>query len=266
MEEPEGELESVRRFSSRAGEYARHRPAYAEEALDRLETHGYLEMGTRVADVGAGTGIFTEQLIGRGCEVWAVEPNGAMRSIAETALDDRHQFHSVTGDASDIPLDDDSVELVTAAQAFHWFDREAAREEFLRILEPPERVALVWNIRDRTGSAFMEALEDVLDEHGVDYQEVVDRYEDQTDGLEAFFGGTESEDAFRHRSFDYVQTLGLQGLFGLVTSFSYMPRPGTDDFDACVAALQELFEEYAEDGSVDVRYDTELYFGRIATA
>jgi hypothetical protein len=110
----------------------------------------------------------------------------------------------------------------------------------------------------------MVSLEDVLDEHGVDYTEVVERHADQTGRLEEFFGGTRSEDQFSQRSFDYGQPLGLQGLFGLVTSFSYMPRPGSDSFDDCMTDLQEVFEEHAEDGSVQVLYDTELYFGRLA--
>lgn len=263
MSDNEGELASVRRFSSRAGEYARHRPSYPTAALDKLETVGYLELGTSVADVGSGTGIFAEQLIGRGCEVWAVEPNGAMRTIAETSLGDRHQFHSVAGDAADIPLDDDSVELVSAAQAFHWFEPDAAREEFLRISQPPHRVALLWNIRDPHGSAFMEALEDVLDEYGVDYGHVVGNYHEQVEQMEPFFGGSEGDGAYHHRTFDHVQPLDLQGLIGLITSFSYMPRSGADGFEASIEALRALHEEYADDGSVEIVYDTQLYFGEI---
>mgnify|MGYP006306543733 CR=1 FL=1 len=124
-----GELKSVERFSSRAAEYSRHRPSYPQAALDRLEQEGWVEIGTKVADVGSGTGIFSEQLMGKGCRVWAIEPSSEMRGIAEGTLGSRSQFHSVTGDAGSIPLDDDSVDLVCAAQAFHWFDVEAARRE-----------------------------------------------------------------------------------------------------------------------------------------
>jgi len=265
MSDGEGELETVRRFSSRAGEYARHRPSYPEAVLDELERRDYLDLGTRVADVGAGTGIFAEQLIGKGCEVWAVEPNGAMRSVAETSLGDRHQFHSVTGDAADIPLDDGTVELVTAAHAFHWFDAGAARREFVRILEPPHRAALIWNIRDPDGSEFMRALEDVLDEFGVDYSRVADSYHDQIDRLEDFFVGAagEPQGGYRHRTFEHTQKLGRQGLIGLVTSFSYMPRPGADRFEESIEALRDVFDLYSEDGAVEIVYDTELYVGEI---
>lgn len=259
------ELESVRRFSPRAGEYARHRPDYPRELFEDLERRGYLEIGTKVADVGSGTGIFTEQLIGKGCEVWAIEPNGAMRSIAETQLMTRNQFHSLTGDASNIPLGDDSVELVTAAQAFHWFDTAGARSEFERILRPPNRVALVWNIRDREASAFMESLEALLDEHGEDYEEVRDAYENQIGRLDSFFDGTRGDGAYELRTFSHRQSVGLHGLLGLVNSFSYMPSPGADEFNAAVEDLEDLFAAHADGGSVELVYETRLFFGTLDT-
>jgi len=252
--------DSVRRFSPRAAEYTRHRPAYPRELLDFLGGEGWVGMGTKVADVGAGTGIFTEQLIGKGCEVWAVEPNGAMLTLAQTRLQSRHQFHGVPADAEDIRIDDETVELVTAAQAFHWFDLEAARSEFDRILQPPGRVALIWNIRDPEASPFMEALEDLIAEYGVDYEAVYDQFDDYIDRLDAFFGDSSSYD---HRTVDHTQTVDRQGLIGLVTSFSYMPRPNDDDFDAMIEELQTVFDDHADGGTVDVWYDTELYYGRL---
>ena len=259
MPEDDG-LDSTDRFSARAAEYTRHRPNYPQALLDFLEGEGWIGIGTQVADVGAGTGIFTEQLIGKGCEVWAVEPNGAMLSMAETRLQGRNQFHAVPADAEDIRIDDGSVDLVTAVQAFHWFDLEAARSEFTRILRSPKRVALVWSVRDPEASPFMEAFDDILQQHALEYDEVFDRLDARLAELDDFFGGTEG-DAYRHRTFDYTQTVGLQGLFGLVTSFSYMPRPNDDAFDAVIADLQDLFDDYADGGSVDIEYDTELYYG-----
>lgn len=257
------QMDSVDRFSARAGEYMRHRPEYPQAALDFLEEQDYLGMGTKVADVGSGTSIFTRQLIGKGCEVWAVEPNAAMRTLAETQLGERAMFHSVPADAEDTRLDDGSVELVTAAQAFHWFDAEAAREEFSRILQSPKRVAFLWNIRDREGSPFMEALEDVIRTHGENYDEIVGGYERHVEKLEAFFGGTRAEGAFDHRTFEHSQTVDEHGLLGLVTSFSYMPRPNDEGFDAMVEALREVFADHAEAGSVEIQYLTELYYGTL---
>ena len=255
--------DSTNRFSARAGEYDRHRPDYPDEVLDYLETRDYLDLGTKVAEIGAGTGIFTEQLIGRGCEVWAVEPNAAMRGIAETNLGTRNMFHSVPAEAEDTRIDDETVDLVVAAQAFHWFDLEAAREEFERILQPPGRVALLWNLRDRDGSEFMEELESLIETYAEEYDEVVGTYESQTERLEEFFGGAEAEGTYEHRSFEHSQQVGKHGLMGLVTSFSYMPRPNAEDFGDLMGELQDLFDRHAEAGSVEILYDTELYFGTL---
>lgn len=263
MTDDNGQSDSVDRFSPRAGEYTRHRPDYPDEALDYLESRGIIDLGTEVADVGAGTGIFTEQLIARGCKVWAVEPNAAMRTLAENDLQSRNMFHSVPADAEDIRMDDDSVDVVTVAQALHWFDIEAAREEFRRILRSPKRVVLLWNIRKFDANPFMEDFEDVVAEYGIDYEDVYERYDKYVDSLDEFFGGDESDGVYTHRTFDHIQPLDRQGLLGLVTSFSYMPRPSDDGFDEMVSDIQGVFDDHAEGGEVEMLYDTEMFFGTL---
>ncbi|MFB6351839.1 MAG: class I SAM-dependent methyltransferase [Bradymonadaceae bacterium] len=250
----------LKRFSPRAAEYTRHRPEYPPALLDFLEEQGWIGIGTEVADVGAGTGIFTEQLIGKGCEVWAVEPNGAMLSMAQNRLQSRSQFHGVPADAEDIRMDDRTVDLVCVAQALHWFDLEAARSEFERILRKPERVALLWNIRDREASPFMAGFEDLIAEYGIDYEAVYERFDDYIGDLDNFFG-----DSYDHRTFDHPQTVGEQDLIGLVTSYSYMPRPNNENFDEMIESLRELFADHADGGTVDIQYDTELYYGLLST-
>ncbi len=257
------ESDSIDRFSPRAGEYDRHRPDYPDALFEHLESRGLVELGTRVADVGAGTGIFSEQLIGRGAEVWAVEPNAAMRTLAENRLQSRSQFHAVPADAEDTRLDDASVELVTAAQAFHWFDAEAAGEEFRRILRPPKRVALVWNIRDVDATPFTEAFEECVAAHGIDYEDVYARYDRYVDSLREFFGGDGEQGVYTHRSFEHRQTLGQTDLLGLVGSFSYMPRPSDEGFEEMIADFQALFDEHVREGTVELRYETQLFFGTL---
>ncbi|HSH75785.1 MAG TPA: class I SAM-dependent methyltransferase, partial [Longimicrobiales bacterium] len=108
-----------------------------------------------VADVGSGTGIATELFLRHGNTVFAVEPNEAMRRAAERRLGGHPGFRSVSGAAERTGLPPGTLDLVVAAQAFHWFDAEAAREEFARVLRKPRRLALIWNTRDKEATAFL---------------------------------------------------------------------------------------------------------------
>jgi SAM-dependent methyltransferase len=98
-----------------------------------------------VADVAAGTGKLTRDLVGSGARVIAVEPLGEMRAVL---ADLAPEAELVVGTAEDLPLGDASVDAVTVAQAFHWFDPAPAVRELARVLRPGGALALIWNIRD----------------------------------------------------------------------------------------------------------------------
>lgn len=245
------------RFSDRAADYARFRPGYPEALMDVLDEEGGLGPGHVVADVGSGTGLLTRLLLDHGKRVVAVEPDAAMRRVAEEALGGRTGFRSVAGSAEDTTLADASVDYVTAGQAFHWFDREAAREEFRRILRPPRRASLIWYTRDAGRTPFMEALEALLLEHGTDYRRVRhDRLEQ--DEIRAFFS-----DDYGVRVLPHVQVLDREGLRGRLRSMSYLPAPGEAGHEEVMAAADALFETHRDDGSVRIEYDLEVHLGRV---
>src|SRR5579884_1615786 len=154
MDNPLSELDPTGRFSGRAEDYARSRPRYPDAVLDALRRDIGLSPQTIVADIGSGTGILTEMFLRNGNVVYGVEPNPDMRRAAEQLLAGYHRFHSINGTAEQTTLPAGSIDLVTAAQAFHWFDAAAARREFRRILRPPYIVALLWNDRRKDGSPF----------------------------------------------------------------------------------------------------------------
>ena len=114
------DLDPTGRFADRVEAYRRARPGYPpalfEHLDERLGALGGLA-GRRVADLGSGTGILASELLERGCRVWAVEPNGPMRSAAEEAFGGLEAFSSVEGSAEETGLEPQSIELVTAAQA-----------------------------------------------------------------------------------------------------------------------------------------------------
>ena len=127
-------MNTTERFSGRAGVYQASRPGYPAALSEHLASLGM--RGARVADIGAGTGIFSRLLLELGCTVFAVEPNSDMRHTAELGLKTCDRFSIGSGTAENTGLPEASVSFVTAAQAFHWFDPDAFRQECLRILEP----------------------------------------------------------------------------------------------------------------------------------
>jgi len=195
----------------------------------------------KVADIGAGTGIFTKRLLERGHQVFAVEPNAAMREAAEQQLGGHRGFRSLNGCAESTGLPDASVDLVTAAQAFHWFDPAAARGEFQRILKP----------------GCVEAL---LTKFGTDYKEVGQRNHPTDTELSRFFGRSDYE----RRVLPNAQTLDLAGLRGRVLSASYMPKTPGPVFEAMMADLERLFAMHQAGGVVTLEYETEIYLGPLA--
>jgi SAM-dependent methyltransferase len=128
-------------FGSAAAAYERGRPSYPPEAIDWL-----LPAGSRnVLDLGAGTGKLTTRLVERGLDVVAVDPVPEMLEVLRTSLP---ETPALLGTAEEIPLEDNSVDAVLVAQAWHWVDPARAIPEVARVLRPGGRLGLVWNTRD----------------------------------------------------------------------------------------------------------------------
>ena len=245
------------RFTDRVADYARCRPRYPAAVLDVLRAWGALDDDTVIADIGSGTGLSTALFLDAGYDVYGIEPNAAMRAAARMLHGTNPRFHGRAGTAEATGLPDGSVGCVVAAQAFHWFDPEAARREFARILRPHGRVVLMWNTR-RTGStAFLTAYEALLQEFGTDYREV-DHRRVTEDRLRVFFC-----DSYVKRVLPNAQELDFEGLQGRLLSSSYTPAAGDPRRQPMLAALARLFDAHHHDGRVRLEYDTEVYAGRV---
>jgi SAM-dependent methyltransferase len=251
----EGAAATAGRFSGRVGDYERGRPGYPPALYDAIVELAALPPGGVVADIGAGTGLSSEPLLERGFSVIAVEPGDEMRAAAERRLGSRAGFSTRPGSAEATGLADGSVDLVLAAQAFHWFDPTAARVELRRVLRRGGSAAVVWNARRATGTPFLEAYEALLLEFGTDYREVGHRGVGD-ERLRTFFGGP-----FEHRRFDNHQVLDLEGLRARLLSSSYVPAAGRPRHDAMLTALARIFAAHQEGGRVELEYDVDLSCG-----
>jgi len=255
-----GRFDSLRRFSDRVQDYVRYRPSYPAAALGWLRERGGLGPGTPVADVGAGTGIFSRLLLEAGARVFAVEPNDAMRAAAEAQLGGNAAFLSSAGTAEATGLPAGGVALVTCAQAFHWFEPARARAEFRRILAPGGACALLWNTSVR-GGAFAEGYEEIKARFGTDFKEI--RHEELEAGgrMAAFYGPA----GYEKRLFPNAQALDRDGLRGRLLSSSYAPKAGHPNHAPMLAALDALFARCQAGGRVAMEYQTEVYLGRFSS-
>jgi SAM-dependent methyltransferase len=253
------DLQSTVRFSDRVDDYVRYRPDYPPALLDWLQRELGVTASWRVADIGAGTGISSKMFLDAGYRVTAVEPNAPMRAAAEAWLHAYDGFHAVDGTADATGLDDASVDLVTVAQAFHWFDEEATRREFARILRPGGLAAIWWNSRRLSGTRFLEGYEALLQTYGTDYTSVAERYADDA-RMGTWFDAGYSGSA----SFEHGQRLDFEALRGRLMSSSYAPQAGHPRHEPMLHALRELFDACAEHGTVSFDYDTRIFAGHIA--
>lgn len=243
------------RFSDRVANYVAYRPGYPEALSDALRRDVGLSATSTVADIGSGTGISTDLLLRLGCEVYAVEPNAAMRQAAETRFTGETRFHSVAARAESTTLPAASVDAVIAGQAFHWFEPCQTHREFARILRPGGRVVLFWNTRRVDGTPFLVAYEQLLLEFGTDYTQVDHRHVDAAT-LEAFFGGP-----YESRVFAQEQVFDFDGIRGRLLSSSYVPSPDSPRHAPMLEALRRIVDAHQQDGRVRLTYDTELFFG-----
>jgi SAM-dependent methyltransferase len=248
----------TRRFSSRVGNYVRYRPVYPPAVLDLLRKQCGLTSSTIIADVASGTGIFTRELLENGNRVFGIEPNAEMRKAGEEFLGAYPQFTSVEGTAEATALADHSVDLVTAAQAAHWFDRPKARHEFIRILKHGGWTALLWNERRLDSTPFLRDFEQLLLRYGTDYQSV--RHERTTQEIERFF----SPSPFQVRTFDYQQQFDYPALEGRLLSSSYTPQSDDVAYPPMLQELRRIFDAHQISGQVAFEYNTLVYYGQLA--
>ncbi len=246
--------DTIQRFSNRVANYVKYRPGYPLEALDLFRSEMGLTESSVVADIGSGTGLSAKLFLENGNTVYGVEPNAAMRAAAEEYLGEFPNFISHDGTAENTNLDARSMDLVIAAQAFHWFDAEETRTEFQRILKPGGHIALIWNERQLDTTEFLSGYEKLLLKYAKDYEKV--RHEN----IDQLKLGTFFEIEFGRASFLNTQVFDFAGIRGRLLSSSYMPDEEDPTFPALENELRALFDKHSENDRIKVFYDTNIYY------
>jgi ubiquinone/menaquinone biosynthesis C-methylase UbiE len=221
---------AARGFDAGAAAYELARPGYPDEAIAVLVAMLGIAAGTAVLDLAAGTGKLTRRLVDLGAAVTAVEPVPGMREQLVAVLP---QVRVLDGTAEAIPLPDASVDAVTVAQAFHWFDAPAALAEIARVLKPGGGLAILWNERDER-TPWVAEMSRIIRWH----ERTVSRYQHVAwaDVVAASGRFTPLEE----RVVDWDQPMTRELLADRVRSISYiaaMPEPERERHAADVVAL-----------------------------
>ncbi|MCU1371966.1 MAG: putative methyltransferase [Ilumatobacteraceae bacterium] len=221
-------------FGAGAAAYEKGRPSYADDVVDWLVRHLGIGPGRTVVDLAAGTGKLTRLLAATEARITAIEPVDAMRDQLVAACPG---VDALSGTAESIPLPDGTVDALTVAQAFHWFDPAVALAEIARVLRPGGSLGIVFNERD-TREAWVADLSKLIrwDERErwrvpytveVDWAAVVAEH------------GPQFQPAVRYDS-SYIQPMDPDTLVQRVLSTSYIARLPEAEQTALAAKVRDL--------------------------
>lgn len=218
-------------FGTEAAAYDRARPTYPPDCVVWVVDALGVAPGRRVADVAAGTGKLTRLLLPTGADVLAVEPVAGMRAVLHSALPD---VPLAAGTAEAMPFRDETLDGVTVAQGFHWFDAQRALEEFHRVLRPHGRVALVWNARDRNVE-WVDELWSVMDR-----VEKKAPWRNHEEWRESAFVDTPWFGSLHEARFHHEQALTVDGVVDRFRSVSHVATLPPDRQAAVLDRVREI--------------------------
>ena len=248
-------MDNFSRYCDRAEDYACYRPGYPDFVVDVMEKKFGMRVGDVIADVGAGTGLFSELLLRRGYGVIAVEPGDEMRGLMVERLGGYEGFRAVGGCAEETGLENDSVDYVFVAQAFHWFDHDKFRAEYQRILRAGGRIVLVWNNRDVSSTPFLVAYEQAIKRFGVEYEN--NSYKRFSPADLCRLLRVEELECFTTEG--VTQRMPIEAFLGRTRSSSWCPGVGDSEYEMFMEELRRLFAMYAVGGVVELKYVTMVF-------
>lgn len=243
-------------FSNKAKWYQKSRPDYAREWIEDLRAKWKVNSDTIIADIGSGTGILSKQLLELGCTVYAVEPNDAMRLCAEQTLGSISQFVSINATAENTTLLEHSVDIVVAAQSFHWFSMDAFRAECQRVLHQDGLVMLVWNMRVQNNE-IVKKNKEICQKYCPLFRGFSGNIQEQSEKIHRFFKGSYEKKSYPN-SLHYTKEQFIER--NLSSSYSLAEKD--THYQAYNRALAALFNQYAKNDTICMPYETVCYVGR----
>lgn len=241
------------KFTGKADLYDKFRPSYPDELIDYLYENARCD---NVADIGAGTGMFTRCLLKKPWKVTAVEPNADMRGKLAAI----EGITVVNAPAENTGLADKSVGLVTAAQAFHWFDEELFKAECKRILTNDGQLAIVFNERCYDGCEISSVRDKICQRYcGAFHSGHVGKR-----SIEEGARFLKNEYFSDVRVFRYENDIecDIDGFIGDTLSRSYALKSDDKDFEAFTRELENAFVKFSHNGKVTIKYNTMCYLGQ----
>jgi len=242
------------RFSKAANYYHKYRPGYPAEIVVFLKDNIGLNPSSIIADIGSGTGILSELFLKNGNTVYAVEPNMEMHKESVKNFLNYKKFYPVYGQAEMTGLDSDSIDVITAGQAFHWFEPAGTSLEFGRILKTGGYVVLIWNKRSNDDE-FSIKYEALLKNYCVEYNRVNHSLIDYK-----YIKNTFSINDIYEQVFPNQQIMNYDMLSGRLLSCSYAPDSNNPDFKEFFDRLRKLYDEYNENDMIIFKYKTYVYY------
>lgn len=248
-------MKNTERFSNRVQNYVKFRPHYPREIVPFLKDKIALTPEKIIADIGSGTGISSELFLANGNTVYGVEPNKEMRQAAEELFKNNKKFVSINGTAEQTTLADNSVDVIVAGQAFHWFDRKATKKEFQRIAKSQAHLVLIWYSRNME-SLFQQEYEKLLLDYGTDYQGIDHRNVKEETIAEFYLPAH-----YCMKTFKQSQWFDFEGLKGRLLSCSYIPLEANAQYNEMIDRLKEIYAQYSDGNKIEFQYDYILYYG-----
>jgi SAM-dependent methyltransferase len=242
-------------YSSKAEKYAQYRWDYAAAAVEAIFSQASLGSESVVADIGAGTGILIRRFVERVGQVYAIEPNREMLQEARKRLSGFSTCTLLETSAEATGLPDQSVDLICAAQAIHWFSPDPTQREFQRIIKPGGWLAIMWNTSSTSPvTAALQAIS--TPEYGV---QPVHAAPAVNMPPEAYFRGA----PFKRMAWPFVTEQDWDSFLGALYSASYMPDESHALFPRFEQAVRAIFDQHNQNGRISGRGETHLLIGKI---
>lgn len=250
-------MDNTKLFNGKAEDYSRARPGYANEFIEYLYNKIGFNKKSIIADIGSGTGKFSRYLLNMGSRVFCIEPNEDMRRISERELSSYSNFFSVIGEADNTTLKDNSVDFITVAQAFHWFDIEKFRLECRRILKPGGKVILVWNSRD-INHMVNTASNEINKKYCPKFKGFSGGIVKDDERINDYFHGEYKRIEFSNNLYYNKDNFIRRSL-----SSSYSLNPDDENYNEYIKKMEYIFDQYSCDGIIEIGNNTVGYIGEV---